>query len=707
MDGVSLFLRSDDVDREALRSHFLPDYPETGVRRRHLVVRKVQTLLEEYFDSFRSFLAVQPYSDEREKEHQRLKMQRSLMRQILGDPANALAPTRMATLVSQRPEWTESYIAATEDALYGVLEHYAKKHHIDMVRLVGKEGLRQTINPDPRSEPDVSRTAAPSETLPDDQSDSAPVIEPETVAEVPTEQIDVPEEPEEDDLLLASIAGELPDGTRVDWGAAAALSDQLGRLEEEARDPDWWTTATLVLSYPQGYRDDAYFNSGALSHRLLDDSEVEELYRRMQAAITALRMLNEDQESNPAEHELLVRTAVLGYRARGVLIRHNLRLAAHWALRRHGMVELDDLAQAGNIGLITAIDSFRPYREALREGRSPEPDEPMGKISTLAHYHIRGIIMRTIGAEKRWRVMQSRNYIDPVGVLSPGDRQVLLRAHDEAKRLNPDVTYKEVGEWLGFSEGSVNRLLAGKFALSVASLNKLADSELDEGTLEDILSFIEDPRAAASFEESEYQGIRNRFWATIQSMVNAREYQILVLRHVYKMTHEAISGKFGLSRERIRQLEKQALRRLKDAAPDGFDITTFERNIPEPEPTQPSKAGVEDVLNGLRMTNQVPTQTYMGKPVFGASALFSKLGLRVEGESEAIRDRARRLLACFELTEIEAAVMRERYGLGDNELGQTQQLTADKLKMTRAHVSMVDSRIIRLLRAHLPKASGK
>jgi RNA polymerase sigma factor (sigma-70 family) len=727
MHGVSLFLKLDDAGRVALQSHFLPGQPDCGVRRRALVARKVAMMFGEYFDSHRTFLLIKPFCDADEKAQTQLRMQRSLMRQLFGDSANAIASVRLQTLIDQRPEWTDELVQASEDAFIGMLDYYARKHHLDLARLIGSEGVKRFVRLGPQMEPIVmgEEGSAPDADLePELESDEDELKEPEPELELELAGSDeVEPESEEakvtDESAAASEFQETTAPTKpkrpkdgwsvlptkilrmgpsgksprtkpgAAWASVAELSKELGPLEQEAGDPDWPALEWLRSPARGDFRSSAYLGSNALHHRILSRDEQRVLFERMQTGLVALELLSDKNRFSQAEIAKIAHAAVLGYRAREILVAYNLRFVRSAAIKYFSAADQDDVLQSGNLGLIEAIDNYDPFLTA-----DHNDGESKASITTFGNYHVRGRILRTVGKEMRSAVVQQAGK-DVLGVITAEDRRLLMRSYEEAQRENPGVSHKEVGRWLGFSEAKVARLLAGEYSSALISLQK--QHVEDDATFNELLSFIEDPRAAAEMHKVDYDNVRQAFWRFVRKKVTVRHYQVLVSRYVYGMTQLEISKQVGVSRERVRQIEQEALKRLGIQDPASFGLGDIISNGAQTAARERAATPPSAVRSLARMTRG---------SLIGAVELLRRVNITTGDDTGLAREQARQLLGGLALSEKEEAVVELRYGLGANEQSLTQQQVADRLGITRGYVAVIDTRVVRKLLEYLEQSDA-
>ena len=271
---------------------------------------------------------------------------------------------------------------------------------------------------------------------------------------------------------------------------------------------------------------------------LLTAAEEVDLAKRMEAGRDSREHLDQEQvEWEEREHLLwLVRD---GRSAIEHLIKANSRLVVSVAKKYVGRgVPFLDLIQEGNIGLIRAVKKF-DYRRGY-------------KFSTYATWWIRQAVTRAIADQGRTIRVPVHMY-EQINRLTRTSRQLV-------QELGRDPTTEEIAEELGVTPRKVEHIM--RVSQRPLSL-EMPVGEEEDSYLGD---FIEDEDADSPQDSAGRQILREVIDEIFQSLT-PREVRILQLRFGlvdgYNYTLEEVGRKFGVTRERIRQIEAQALSRLR------------------------------------------------------------------------------------------------------------------------------------------------
>ncbi|MCM2393388.1 sigma-70 family RNA polymerase sigma factor [Streptomyces albipurpureus] len=283
---------------------------------------------------------------------------------------------------------------------------------------------------------------------------------------------------------------------------------------------------------------------------LLDAAKEVELSQTIEAGVYARQVLEKEVESEAggATREELETLVADGERAKDVFIRSNLRLVVAVARRypRSGLPLLD-LIQEGNAGLVRAVEKF-DYAKGF-------------KFSTYATWWIRQAITRSIAD-------QSRTIRLPVHLVEElGRIRRVQREFNREKGRDPEPA--EVAQELDSTPERVIDVL--DWARDPVSLNMAVD-DAGETQFGDLL----EDTSAVSPEQSVLTLLRSEGLEDLIGKLDQRTASIIRMRYGIvdgrERTLTEVGKEHGLTRERIRQIEKHALLELKKMARDtGFD----------------------------------------------------------------------------------------------------------------------------------------
>ncbi|NGN64808.1 sigma-70 family RNA polymerase sigma factor [Streptomyces sp. A7024] len=275
---------------------------------------------------------------------------------------------------------------------------------------------------------------------------------------------------------------------------------------------------------------------------LLSAAEEVELARRVEAGLFAEEKLTHATQLDTRLALDLDRLVVLGRMAKRRLIEANLRLVVSVAKRYVGRgLTMLDLVQEGNLGLIRAVEKF-DYARGY-------------KFSTYATWWIRQAMSRALAD-------QARTIRVPVHVVELINRVVRVQRRMLQER-GYEPTPEEVARHLDLPEERVSEVL--RLAQEPVSLHAPVGEE-DDVALGDL---IEDGDAASPVESAAFLLLREHLEAVL-STLGERERKVVQLRYGLvdgrPRTLEEIGRIFGVTRERIRQIESKTLNKLRDHA---------------------------------------------------------------------------------------------------------------------------------------------
>ena len=273
---------------------------------------------------------------------------------------------------------------------------------------------------------------------------------------------------------------------------------------------------------------------------LLTAEEEVDLAKRVEAGVVATEILTEHGADLPADWcEELGRIERFGHLARRKLLEANLRLVVSIAKRYvgRGLLFLD-LIQEGNLGLIRAVEKF-DYTKGY-------------KFSTYATWWIRQAITRAIADQAR-TIRIPVHMVETINKLVRTQRQML-------QDLGREPTDEELGREMEMTPERVREIL--KISQEPVSLESPVGEE-DDSSLGD---FIEDPDAIVPIEAASFVLLQEQIEGILHTLTE-REKKVIQLRFGMidgqPRTLEEVGIEFGVTRERIRQIESKTLSKLR------------------------------------------------------------------------------------------------------------------------------------------------
>jgi RNA polymerase primary sigma factor len=328
-----------------------------------------------------------------------------------------------------------------------------------------------------------------------------------------------------------------------------ALAEAVQHLQELAKHLQQLNTRRQLAAYAKPAQRVRRHEQARLWHQWIDTCEALQLhssvYEQVRLALETAQRAQPDDAALRAAHTALVRSERELERAKAEMLRANLRLAIYVAKRYRGQgVPFLDLIQEGNLGLMRALEKFEPERGL--------------KFVTYAHWWVRQAISRAI-IEQRGTVRLPGHVVER--------RSKLRAASDKLWQVHGrEPSVQELSAALGWPQEEVEALQGTRQVIV-----QLHEPVTDDGRrIEDTMEDEQTPRPDVLVADRELQ----QRIAVCLADLPEREARILRLRFGLETDHahslKEIGEIFGLSRERIRQLERIALAKLRQAECGGL-----------------------------------------------------------------------------------------------------------------------------------------
>lgn len=346
-------------------------------------------------------------------------------------------------------------------------------------------------------------------------------------------------QPHSDDEPTDVQAPEVFDEEEVDLEVDSGARYRYGKTEKN--DPVRWYLdeigRTALLTAEQEVQLAMDIEAGVYAERLLEGTgaetelEIEKGYQKRSRLTPALK-------------RNLAQVAANGEAAKDHMMRANLRLVVSLAKRYTGRgMPMLDLIQEGNMGLNRAVEKF-DYQKGF-------------KFSTYATWWIRQAISRSMADQARV-VRLPVHMVEQVNKMSRVERDIL-------RDTGQDATDEEIAKEMGIDVEKVIDLKV--YSRDVASLDMIIKS--DDGNGETTLGeYVADTHEIARVDEAVIDEVTSlEIQAIMKSVLTEKEFKILAMRQGMNgydtMTLDNIGEYFGVTRERIRQIEKIARDKLK------------------------------------------------------------------------------------------------------------------------------------------------
>ena len=333
-------------------------------------------------------------------------------------------------------------------------------------------------------------------------------------------------EGEEGDLADESLL--LDDGDDSDDSVSSIIGDKYRWSHNDSLDDgdnDEFTSSSA----------DDEEGKNATQEQLLEGVASTDPIREYLKEIGSIPLLTQEQEQDLAK-----RKSEGDAEAGKKLVEANLRLVVSIAKRYTGRgMSFLDLIQEGNLGLIKAVDKF-DWRKGY-------------KFSTYATWWVKQSVTRALADQSR-TIRLPVHMVEAVNRIRKAQRAL-------AVKLGREPSNEEIGKEVGMSEKRVTELMQSSG--DTVSLETPVGDE-DGSNLGD---FVADDSNASTEEKAESVFLREEIEQMLQGL-NPREREVIILRFGLESGHpltlEEVGKRFKVTRERIRQIETAALRKLRN-----------------------------------------------------------------------------------------------------------------------------------------------
>ena len=339
--------------------------------------------------------------------------------------------------------------------------------------------------------------------------------------------IQAPEEPEED---LPEGEFLLDDDAELEQPSLVKEDFRWGR---DRLDPDDMLDGGSIGSGGEEEEEEDYDGYG--QERLLEGVSTADPIREYLKEIGSIPLLTPEEESDLAR-----RKSEGDVEAGRRLVEANLRLVVSIAKRYTGRgMSFLDLVQEGNLGLMKAVEKF-DYAKGYR-------------LSTYATWWVKQSITRSLADQSR-TIRLPVHMVEAVNKIRRAQRSLSVK-------LGREPSMEEVAEEVNMSEKRVTELIQASG--DTVSLETPVGDE--EGS--NLGDFVEDDTNASTEDKAESFLLREEIDSMLQGL-NPRERDVIILRFGLETGHpltlEEVGKRFNVTRERIRQIETAALRKLRN-----------------------------------------------------------------------------------------------------------------------------------------------